>query len=364
MPFAAAVSVHPISAHATGEVIGRVVEDVGTHPDLLVLMVTPGHAGALEDMARTVRTLLAPSVLIAATASSVVGQGARDDGSGPGVALWAGLTGPTQAFRWTGPSAWSGDRVGPSFRARGAIVLGDALSCADDTFLHLLGERLGGVPIAGGLSTAGPLVLDDHVYRSGAVAAALGPGVSFDVVVSQGWRAVGPRLSVTDADAHRGLIRELDGMPALPRLQRLATDEVPSSDVAFFNQGLAIGPEVVGPASSAARYEVRGADRRNGAIATDGPIPAGTEVRFWVRGDPGADLRRVLAPRHAESALAFVADPLQRRYETPEGDAEIIEELLGTTAVTGMVASAQIAPIGPDLRLLRSDASVALMSPR
>ena len=53
MPFAAALSAHPVSSHATGEVLGQLFEAAGPHPDLLVILATPGHRGALEDIAAT-----------------------------------------------------------------------------------------------------------------------------------------------------------------------------------------------------------------------------------------------------------------------------------------------------------------------
>ena len=46
MPYAAAVSEHPLPTHATGEVIGQVLEAVGERPDFAVLFATAAFAGA------------------------------------------------------------------------------------------------------------------------------------------------------------------------------------------------------------------------------------------------------------------------------------------------------------------------------
>ena len=51
MPFAAALSEHPLPTHATGEVVGQVLETLGAEPDLAVVFVTAPLAGALEDIA-------------------------------------------------------------------------------------------------------------------------------------------------------------------------------------------------------------------------------------------------------------------------------------------------------------------------
>ncbi len=50
MPFAAAMSEHPLTAHAVGEVTGAVLERIGDRPDFATVFVTPPHAGALEDV--------------------------------------------------------------------------------------------------------------------------------------------------------------------------------------------------------------------------------------------------------------------------------------------------------------------------
>jgi small ligand-binding sensory domain FIST len=362
VPFGAALSVHPISSHATGEVIGQVVEDIGPHPDVAILLVTPGHAGALEDVARTVRHLLAPSVLIGATAPALVGQGANDRG-GVGMALWAGVTGPVRPLRLPPePEANRADLGSATFEAGGAVLLADHATrhpagLPDD----LGGQRIGRTTV-GALIAGGPLVLDERTLAGGAVGVAFGPGVRFEALVARGWRAIGPYLQVTESDVERDLILGLDGVPALERLRRVAADEVPAEEVPRINRHLGVGPDQ-GDVGAVAVREVRGADRSNGAIAA-GPIAEGTVVRFWVRGNPGADLRRVLAGRRADTALAFVADPSARGYGAGDHDAEIISDVLGIPRVVGLVAPAQVGPVGNRLRTLRGDAAIALLSDR
>jgi small ligand-binding sensory domain FIST len=364
VPFAAAVSVHPMTAHATGEVIGRVVEEVGTHPDLVVLLATPGHAGALEDVARAITTLLSPSVLIGATVSSVIGDGVGDEG-GPGLALWAGLTGPVRA--WDGDSPLP-DRTAP-FAPSGILVLSGPGPTGGAELVAMLEEHRGGLPVVGATTTAGPVVLGERVLPGGRVGAVLGPGVRFEAVVARGWRPIGPPLTVTEADAYRGLLLQLDGVPALDRLRRMTRDEVPASELGLMRRQLAIGPEPDddggedGPAVEEV-WEVRGADRSNGAIATGGTMAPGTRIHFWVRDDPARHLRRALLGREAETALAFVADPQRRGYGAGDHDAEIVADQLRTPAVTGMVGPAQIAPVGGVLRALEADASLALLTTR
>src|SRR5437762_526842 len=94
MPFAAALSEHPIAAQAVGEVAGQVLEALGPEPDLAMLFVTPPHAGALEDAAAAVRAIIQPGTLLGCAAAGVVGNGQEVERT-PGVVLWAGRVGPT-----------------------------------------------------------------------------------------------------------------------------------------------------------------------------------------------------------------------------------------------------------------------------
>ena len=50
VPFASALSEHPVTSEAIGEVVGAVLEAIGERPDLVMVTVTRSHAGALEDI--------------------------------------------------------------------------------------------------------------------------------------------------------------------------------------------------------------------------------------------------------------------------------------------------------------------------
>jgi small ligand-binding sensory domain FIST len=398
VPFAAALSTHPVSSHATGELIGQVIEEVGSHPDVALLLATPGHAGALEDVAAAVRRLLGPTLLIGATAPALAGQGA-DEGGGPALGLWAGITGPIQPFQLPGPVP------SPGFAVTGAVVIGreglgreelgrEELAQEGAAQAGLLGALSGpplGARVVGALSN-GPLLVDDRRLAAGAVGVVFGPGVRFEAVTATDWRAIGPEMAVTESDPGRELVLELDGVPALERLRRLAADEVPAEEIEWINRRLGIGPAAapgspvridagagpevgaaLDPASSV--VEVRGGDRSNGAIAA-GPFPTGSRIRFWVGGDPEVGLRRALDGRAADSVLLFAAGPAARGYPPRPGgtpaagagpgpaDASIVADALRVHRVLGMVAPAQIGPQPGRLGLRRRDVTMALLSNR
>src|SRR5436190_19736339 len=92
MPFASALSEHPITAQAVGEVAGQVLERLGRRPDLAMLFLTPHHGGALEDAAAAVRAILEPGTLLGCAAVAVAGV-AREGVGGPALTPWAGREG-------------------------------------------------------------------------------------------------------------------------------------------------------------------------------------------------------------------------------------------------------------------------------
>jgi small ligand-binding sensory domain FIST len=84
----AALSEHPLATHAVGEVVGDVLETLGTGPDLAVLLVGASHAGALDDIAGAINTLLRPVTLQRDVAPNVFADGRRSE-DGVGIALLA-----------------------------------------------------------------------------------------------------------------------------------------------------------------------------------------------------------------------------------------------------------------------------------
>ena len=94
MPFASALSEHPVATQATGEVAGAVLESIGERPDLVVVTATRAHAGALEDIVRTVAAVLHPLAMLGCAAESVVGTGHEVEET-PAIAC-----GPAGSVRW------------------------------------------------------------------------------------------------------------------------------------------------------------------------------------------------------------------------------------------------------------------------
>ncbi len=410
MRFASSLSTHPVTAHATGEVIGQVIEQVGRHPDLAVLFVTRPHAGALEEAADSVSRLLEPTLLIGCAAESVVGN-QREIEQAPAVSLWAALTGPIAPVRlWAelepgepgeddetaGPGGAgdendeAGDRGARSratpliagwpdelpFEPQALLLLADPFTFPVDLLLHGLAADYPGLPVIGGMASAARspggnrLALNNTVFTDGAVGALIGPGVTVSSVVSQGCRPIGRPLAVTRAEGN--IIYQLAGQPALHRLLQMAKEGMSEHDVELINQGLHMGLVIDEHKVDFGRGDflirnVIGADRSNGAIAIGDAVEVGTTVQFHVRDAEAADedLRELLADRSADAVLLFTCNGRgSRLFAKPDHDAGVIGDLLGDPPVSGFFAAGELGPVGGRNFVHGFTASMALFTER
>jgi small ligand-binding sensory domain FIST len=359
--FAAAVSEHPLATHATGEVVGELLEQLGGPPDLAVLFVTGPHVGVLEDIAATVHRLLSPGTLVGCTAVSVLAGGEEVEGT-PGVALWGGATGAVSAHhvevvqRADGPALVGVDGADLEAAAT-ALLLADPATFPVGAVLDAIGEAhphlvvAGGVASAGGQPGANRLVLDGRLHERGAVLVLLAPDTPVEVVVSQGCGPVGQPFTVTAAE--RNMVLELAGRPALERVQETLAG-LDERERAAAARGLHLGRVVDEHKLDFDRGDflvrnVLGADRENGAVAVGDVVEVGATVQLHVRDadSADADLRLLLDEHAGDGALVFTCNGRGiQLFGEPHHDASVVAESLGTNAVAGMFCAGEVGPVG------------------
>ena len=382
MPFASALSQHPVSAHATGEVTGAVLEALGECPDLVVVTATRAHAGALEDIVHTVATVLRPLVVIGCAAESVVGTGHEIE-EAPALSLWAARVGPLVPVRLhavrLADDSWhiSGWPELGGFEPRALLLMADPFTFPADEFLGWLDGVRPGLPVIGGNVSGGRgpggnrLVAGDAVVADGAVGVLLGPGVDVDAVVSQGGHAYGRPLTVTRA--HRNVIYEVAGTPAMECLVEQITHGTRPADIAAIEaNGLFVGRLVdervadPGPGDYLMRTVV-GVDRAIGAVAVDDQVPVGSTVRFHWRdaGTADRELSFLLSGRRAEAALLFTCNGRGTRlFDRAHHDAALLQRSLGPVPLSGFFAAGEIGPVGGANFVHSFTASLALFRER
>ncbi len=380
MPFAAALSEHPVAAHAVGEVAGEILERVGERPDLALVFVTPPFAGALEDAVAAIDDILHPLVLLGCAAESIVGP-RREVERTAAVSLFAARTGPLLPVALSAAEApeyggialrgWPDDIA---FTPQALLLVADPFSFPTEEFLEWAATAYPGLPVIGGMASAAQapggnrLAVGRRVRTSGAVGALLGPGVAVETVVSQGCRPFGQPLVVTRAEGN--LILELAGAPALERLVAQAHSALTEDEVALLEMGgLQIGRVIDEHRESFGRGDfllrgVLGADRRTGALAVGDVVPVGTTVQFHLRDARAADedLHVLLKGHHADGALVFTCNGRgSRLFDEPHHDARVVSDILGPVALAGFFAAGEIGPVGGHNFIHGFTASMALL---
>jgi len=376
MAFAAALSQHPVAAHAIGEVLGEVLDAIGEAPDLACLFVTAPHTGVLEDVARAVEALLKPDVFVGDTANAVVagGHGVED---APGISLFAARTGGgVSVVRLTAdqsPEGWElhGLDAAAARAARTLLLLPDPFTFPVDAFLADLRGQQPHLGVLGGMASAarGPggnrLAIDGQVVTHGAVGVLLDDAVVVESVVSQGCRPIGQPFIVTRAE--RSTIFELGGRPALDRLIEIV-DALSPDDRASAAMGLHCGIVVDEHKATFGRGDflvrgVLGADRDAKAVVIGDEVPVGATVQFHVRDAATAaeDLAGLLAPHRADGALLFTCNGRgTAMFGDPHHDAAIVQDVVGPLPVAGMFCAGELGPIGGRNVVHGFTASVAL----
>lgn len=360
MPFAAALSEHPVAADAVGEVLGSIVERGGVEPDLVVVFASAAHVEFLGEISSAVRTVLRPGTLVGSAASAVLG-GHREVEEKPALVVWAAWTGPVRPLRlWTRRTE---DVVAiegvPADLPDGAtlLLLADPYSFPADGLVDQLASVRPDVTVVGGLASAAgnpggnALVVDDEVHRDGAVGVIVPREQLVGPVVSQGCRPVGEPMAVTASD--RNFILELAGKPALERLSALAAQLAPEEKL-LLSQGVHLGIVIN---ESRDRFDrgdflvrsILGADRAKGVLAVGAEVAIGTTVQFHVRDAQSADddLHRLLDGVHGDGALVFTCNGRGAKlFGVNDHDASAVTDHLGTDAVAGMFCAGELGPVG------------------
>lgn len=271
-----ALSLHPISSIATGEVLGSLLESVGYGPDLVVLFVSESHREHLDEIVGATRTILGPHCLVGTTARAVLGGGYETDGE-PAISAWAGRVGAVTT------TSWSGDESLPHLDCPTLVFGTDAgrltqwLQSRPPSY-----RRVGGGVAASGARNDVTLMVDDQLVADGFVAVRFDE-LALECVVSQGTQPFGPAFTITKSE--RNVVYELAFQPALDRLNQVVYGF--EDDRSRLHGGIHLGVrrdpgDGVGFSTGLVR-EVLGADRANGALSVDVGLEVGEIVQFHIR---------------------------------------------------------------------------------
>jgi small ligand-binding sensory domain FIST len=376
----------PVEAAAQAAAMLR--ERLGDGPvDLLLVFLTAPLVTAAEPVGECLRERLGPACLAGASGSAVITSAAEIE-TGPAITLLgARLPGvQVRPFVMTGAAWAEGAMDDPNEFARhtpgaaGAkivFILGDPFTLHAEGVLAAFNRHAPGVPVVGGMASAGMrpsanvLMLNDWIAHEGGVGIALAGDLRVDVIVSQGCRPVGPSLTVTRAN--QNILVELDGRPALERLEEVLRG-LPAAEREMLKHGLYVGRPARGNASGRGDWLVRnllGADREQGLVAVGDLMRDHERLRLHVRDAVTAteDLEMLLSPQvfdtPAAGGLMFSCNGRGRGFfGAPDRDITTLQQVLGgAVPVAGMRCAGEIGPVGAENRLHGYTASIALIRP-
>ena len=337
----------------------------GAPADLAFVFAGSDNLDHVEEGLEAVRARLSPQALVGCGAQGVVADG-RELETG-GVAVWAAsLPGARlEAFHLEAiatPDALAVAGMPDLDDADAAIMLVDPYSFPAEPLLDQLAEDHPGLPVMGGLASAGGgpgmgvLMCDDELHEAGAVGVVLG-GVDVRPCVSQGARPIGPEMAITAAEDN--IIHELASRPALERLKTAVT-ELDELERALAAQGLLIGIVIDEnrPEYERGDFLVRGllgADEETGAITVGERVRIGQTVRMHVRDGASADedLREALdqlvdgLASPPAGALLFTCNGRgSHMFAAPNHDAAALETAFGSVPAAGFFCAGEIGPVG------------------
>ena len=353
---------------AFAEAAARAALGLGGAPaDLAVVFAAAPNLDHVEEGLAALEQRLRPAAVIGCGAQGVI-AGGRELENG-GVAVWAGSL-PGATVRPFHLEAYDAGDEGVAIAGlpellgtEAMILLADPYSFPVEPLLDRLGADHPGLPVIGGLASAGAapgqgaLLHGGGVEERGAVGVALA-GVDVRPCVSQGARPIGPEMVITAC--HDNVIEELASRPALARLHE-AIGELDPRERALAGHGLLLGIVIDEnqPDYERGDFLIRGLlgiDEGEGSVQVGERVRVGQTVRLQVRDGDSADedLREALA-LHADALAGPPAGALlfscngrgSHMFGQPDHDALALDDAFGGAPAAGFFCAGEIGPVGP-----------------
>lgn len=388
--FASGISDESEVGEALDEALGPISESLGKGPvDFALVFVSPHHVDDFPRIVKRVHRQLRPGVALAVTAGSVLGNGVELERRAGIAAIAARLPGvKLHAFGYDDldwpaneddPAALRDAAAGPLGQTpAGVLLFADPFSTPMVKLMPALNAALPGVPIVGGMASAGStagdnrLLLNGDILREGAVGVSFGGDIRLDCTVSQGCRPVGQPWIITNA--RNNVIQEIGGRNVLKAIREMA-ESLPEEDQRLMQEGLLIGRVINEYKDRFGRGDflirnIIGADEASGFIAVADLVRVGQTLQFHVRDGRAAeeDLRLLLEQQqlHGPAAGAVLCSCNGRgshMFDRPNAESTLISDALGHSPLAGFFAAGEIGPIGNENFLHGFTASLAVFRP-
>ena len=370
LAFAHASSLRDDPADAAAEIAEQLQHALGANqtPDLLLLFAGSDFTLRLGEILGPLRQRLRPRTLVGVTVQGVVAGTHEYEAPHAVSALAATLPGVNvQPFSWD-QMDWPElvDDDGTALRerlfdddahrladdCRAVILFGDPFTCPTVRLLPAFEQALPGVPVVGGMASAGVrpganrLILDGEVKDAGAVGVAIAGPIDVRSTVSQGCRPIGKPVVITKSKRH--IVQELAGQPALDVLREVALELDSHDQRLALDTGLFVGRVVdeykhrFGTGDFLIRG-IAGVDPERGYLAVGDPqVRVGQTIQLHVRDAQAArddlalllDAERLHGPP-AGSLLLTCTGRGESFFHDTDVDASLVAQALDHTPIAG-----------------------------
>ncbi len=384
--FAAAVSERADIFDAVEQVAQALLRDLDGRPDLLIAFATADHRGTFDALQERLGRALRPRIGVGMTAEGVIGTGVEVERR-PGLSVLAArLPGVSiepftyEQIDWQAvvhePAALRG-MIGDGREPKLIILLADPFSVPVMKMLPLFNRAFAGVPIVGGMASAGyrpgenRLLCNGRVMDQGAVGLVLTGPIDVRCIVSQGCRPIGRPMVITAAQRH--LVRQLGGRNALEVAQEVVRGLDVHERKQVQSHGLYVGRVLneYKPHFGRGDFLIRsisGIEEASGSIGiADTGVRVGQTIQFHLRDQHTAreDLALLLEGEKlhgpADGALLFSCNGRGTRlFDQPDVEAKLVQDLLGPVPLAGCFAAGEIGPIGEESFLHGHTASLVV----
>ena len=364
----------------------------GIPSDVVFVFASGEYMGHFEDIIRVVRRETGMPLVIGCSGQGIVGTDQELEDL-PSLSLLA-LSLPETTLRpvhltqdmlesCTDPQDWHAELGIDQDEVNAWLIFADPFRMDCEALVESFSRAYPGIPMIGGLASGTMedrftrIFLNDEVFDDGAVALAISGEYTLLPLVSQGCEPIGEAWTITKV-REDGLIEGISNRSAYevlidtfqtlsPELQRraqrnllvgLAANEYQDS----FDRG------------SFLIRELRGVDRRIGALAVTASPRVGQTIQFQMRDAVGADidLRSLLSQtktrlQQNQPVAALLCTYTGRgigMFAIPDHDAGVIARELGPIPVAGLFCNGEIGPMGGRTFLHSFTASIALFVKR
>ncbi len=243
------------------------------------------------------------------------------------------------------------------------LLLADSTAYDPSKLTQFFNQAYKKCPLMGGLASGNVmgaqnwLVLDDEIYRKGALGIAMTGNIKFNTIVSQSSRPIGNAYTITRSKSN--ILYDIAGRPALQVLREILVKLSPE-DQKLARQALLIGFARSDHHSDPKRSDflirnITGFDKRSGALMIGDKLKTGQTLQFHLKDskiskkDLKAALSKLKKSSKPKSEGAFMVSCCARGKELcaePSHDSRIFQSMCGPMPLAGFFSNGELAPIG------------------